>query len=183
VVAAVGSGQYKIISAVNGLALSGPTPSNQLVTQSYTGANNQLWTFTANGPYYIIGNAGSDQVIDDSASSTSAGNPIGQWPANGGINQNWALMLLNLGTNPIPVMPRPQITGISLNGTTLTVSGMNGFPGGTYYLLMSTNAAIPMSQWTPILTNAFDGQGNLSLSTNIVRAGDVQEFYVLHVAQ
>jgi hypothetical protein len=32
-----------------------------------------------------------------------------------------------------------------------------------------------------VLTNTFDGAGNLNLSTNIVNSGDAQEFYLLQV--
>jgi hypothetical protein len=46
-------------------------------------------------------------------------------------------------------------------------------------LLQSTNVALPPAQWTPVLTNAFDGIGNLNLSTNIVNPVNGQEFYML----
>jgi hypothetical protein len=77
----------------------------------------------------------------------------------------------------------PHITSFNLTGTTLTISATNGAANGTYYLLMSTNVALPISQWTSVLTNTFDGGGDLNLSTNIVHPDDVQEFYILQVAQ
>jgi len=46
-------------------------------------------------------------------------------------------------------------------------------------LLGTTNLALPLAQWTPILTNSFDGSGNLNLSTNILNSAAPQEFYRL----
>jgi len=75
--------------------------------------------------------------------------------------------------------PTPRITSISLSGTTLTISGTNGSPGGQYVLLGSTNVALPLSQWTPLLTNFFDVNGHINLSTNIVNLALPLEFYLL----
>ncbi len=80
-----------------------------------------------------------------------------------------------IGTIP----SRPIITGISLSGTTLTISATNGAAGGQYVLLGSTNLVLPLNQWTPLLTNSFDNNGNLNLSTNILNLALPQEFYIL----
>jgi hypothetical protein len=77
------------------------------------------------------------------------------------------------------VMPVPIITHIGLSGTTLTINATNGVVNGQYILLESTNVALPRAQWTPVLTNVFDNNGNLSLSTNIVNSGIPLEFYLL----
>ena len=87
-IASVGGANYKIIAA-NGYALSGPTASTQLTLSSYTGTANQLWTFQASGPAFILHNVGSGQVMDDYNNGTTAGTIVDQWVANGGINQNW----------------------------------------------------------------------------------------------
>jgi type 1 fimbria pilin len=75
--------------------------------------------------------------------------------------------------------PMPQITGININGTTLTITATNGADGGQFVLMDSTNLLLPLSQWTPILTNNFDGSGNLNLSANIINPNNPQEFYLL----
>jgi len=77
------------------------------------------------------------------------------------------------------VKPTPRITGISALGTTLTITATNGAFGGQYVLLGSTNVALPLSQWTPLLTNNFDGSGNLDLSTNIINPSLPRQFYIL----
>jgi hypothetical protein len=74
----------------------------------------------------------------------------------------------------------PRITQISLSGTTLSISATNGFIGGTWMLLQSTNVALALSQWQTNLTGNFDGSGNLS--TNISNtATNGQGFYILKV--
>jgi len=79
----------------------------------------------------------------------------------------------------LSVLPTPHITGISVSGTTLTISATNGANGGQYVLLGTTNLTLPLSQWTPILTNNFNGSGNLNLSTNIINPAVPHQFYIL----
>jgi hypothetical protein len=74
--------------------------------------------------------------------------------------------------SPIP----PQFTSISMNGPTLTLKAANGAPYGQYVLLGSTHVSGP---WTAILTNNYDGSGNLNLSTNIIDPAVHQQFYML----
>lgn len=93
-----------------------------------------------------------------------------------------SLQIMNGGlylTVSVSTPPTPQITSISLSGTTLTITATNGAANGTYVLLQSTNVALPLAQWTPALTNNFDGSGNLNLSTNIVDPNITQQFYIL----
>jgi fibronectin type 3 domain-containing protein len=73
----------------------------------------------------------------------------------------------------------PHITGIQLSGSTLSITATNGTAGGTWTLLQSTNLTLPISQWTPVLTNTFDGSGTLNLTTNIVNPANAQDFYIL----
>ncbi len=88
-----------------------------------------------------------------------------------GVRQEFALP-------PVLSPSSPSITGISLNGTSLSISATNGTAGGSWTLLQSTNLALPLSQWQTNCTGAFDGNGNLS--TNIVNAAtNLQEFYIL----
>jgi hypothetical protein len=72
----------------------------------------------------------------------------------------------------------PHITGISVTGTSLSISATNGSPGGSWTLLQSTKLTVPLSQWQTNTAGSFDGSGNLS--TNLVNtATNVQEFYIL----
>jgi hypothetical protein len=47
---------------------------------------------------------------------------------------------------------------------------------------MSTNAALPLSQWGPVATNLLSGSGSFTLTaTNAVSPGAPQRFYILQV--
>jgi hypothetical protein len=74
-----------------------------------------------------------------------------------------------------------RITSINVSGPTLTLKAANGSTNGVYYLLTSTNVKTPLNQWTRVLTNQFDGNGNLNLSTNIINPTDVQRFFILQM--
>lgn len=104
-------------------------------------------------------------------------------PSTPGANLAWDVtMLASNGTLAVVSTgppPTPHITGISLTGATLTLTATNGSAGSAYVLLQSTNVALPLAQWTPVLTNNFDGNGNLNLSTNVVDPGNQQNFYIL----
>jgi hypothetical protein len=78
-----------------------------------------------------------------------------------------------------PTPPTPRITGVSISGTTLTLTATNGALNGQFMLLGTTNLALPLSQWTPVFTNNFDAAGNLNLSANIINPAAPQEFYLL----
>jgi hypothetical protein len=62
------------------------------------------------------------------------------------------------------------------NGSNLEFNGGGGTPGATYHVLSSTNAALPLINWDPILTNMFDGSGNFSF-TNAVNPDLTGEYF------
>jgi autotransporter-associated beta strand protein len=68
----------------------------------------------------------------------------------------------------------------TISGSNLILSGTGGASNGTYFVLVSTNIAVPRTNWTPIATDAFDGSGNFNF-TNPISAGVPQQFYLLRV--
>jgi len=75
---------------------------------------------------------------------------------------------------------QPGITGISVTGGNLVISGTNGAAGQTYYILSTTNLAQPRNQWLPITTNVLNTSGNFAITaTNAVNATIPQAFYML----
>jgi fibronectin-binding autotransporter adhesin len=74
--------------------------------------------------------------------------------------------------------PTPVITGISVSGANLNITATNGTDGGFYKLYETANLNAPV-KWTPVLTNRFDGSGNLNLSAGIINQSVHQEFYML----
>jgi hypothetical protein len=70
----------------------------------------------------------------------------------------------------------PPIFGpVNFNGSALVMTGSNGNPGASYYLLATTNLALPIMNWTVLSTNTFDGAGNFSF-TNTAPTGPQQYF-------
>ena len=71
-------------------------------------------------------------------------------------------------------------TSFSLLGTNIVIAGANGTAGGRFEVLTSTNLLIPVTSWTSIATQNFDGSGNFNLTiTNAATAGAGQQFYLL----
>ena len=76
-------------------------------------------------------------------------------------------------------VPSPEFVAVTLSGVNgLIFDGSNGAPDWTYRVLVSTNLALPASQWLPIATNAFDANGNFHF-TDSVAPGSPQQFYLL----
>jgi hypothetical protein len=98
---------------------------------------------------------------------------------------NMALTAAQIQTDmntPIVPAASANITGISLSGSNLVINGTNGIFGLTYYVLMTTNLALPGSQWTPVATNVWSANGNFSLTvTNAVSPSVPKQFYLLQV--
>jgi autotransporter-associated beta strand protein len=72
----------------------------------------------------------------------------------------------------------PAIGSVIRSGSNLILSGTGGTAGGEYYVLLSTNLALPLSNWTSIATNVFDGSGGFSL-TNPINLAEPQQFWIL----
>jgi autotransporter-associated beta strand protein len=89
-----------------------------------------------------------------------------------------SITLTNGGVVPVSAKPA-KFTGISVNGLALTITATNGAANGTYRLLESTNLLVPVSLWTPVFTNSFDGSGNLNVTTNVVNPARPQMYYLL----
>ncbi len=141
--------------------------------------NNTTGTPLPVGIYTIIAASAAGSVAGTVPTSftvtgagTQGGQPVVLQIAGGNLN-------LVVGTPALPA----KFGNISVNGTTLTITGSGGAPSGQYVLVGSTNILLPINQWTPILTNVFDGSGNLNLSTNVVSPGNPQEFYLLRMPQ
>lgn len=139
--------------------------------------NNTSGTPLPVGVYTIIAGSASGSVagvVPSSFTVTGAGTQASQPVA---IQISAGSLILIVGTPASPAV----FTGVSVNGATLTLTATNGAQSGQFVLLETTNLTLPISQWTPILTNAFDNNGNLNLSTNIINPNNAQEFYLLQM--
>jgi hypothetical protein len=75
-------------------------------------------------------------------------------------------------------VPSPQISQATMRGNNRSFNGTHGLPGGTYFILATTNLSLPPSSWAIIATNIFDSLGNFSF-TNAVSAHVPAGFYTL----
>lgn len=101
-------------------------------------------------------------------------------PATPGAGLSWDLSTLAVdGTLRVAVAStsRPVITATTVVGNSLVFSGSGGSIGGRYVVLSSTNAAAPLSTWTPVATNNFNGTGNFSVTNTISLTGS--RFFIL----
>jgi len=73
--------------------------------------------------------------------------------------------------------PQPRITAVGLqSGTNLTLSGVNGFANNTYSVVVSTNVALPLADWTSVGTGVFGPDGSFSFA-GTVSAAQQQQFF------
>jgi hypothetical protein len=71
---------------------------------------------------------------------------------------------------------KPQFAALNLSGTNLIFSGIGGSPGGNYVVLASTNLTLPLTNWTALTTNTFDGTGQFRYTNNVSPARSRQFF-------
>ena len=69
-------------------------------------------------------------------------------------------------------------SAVRTNGQ-LVLSGQGGTPGWEYQVLASTDAALPVTLWTPIATNQFDSTGQFSFAVPIASDSSRQFFRLL----
>jgi hypothetical protein len=96
---------------------------------------------------------------------------------NSFVNDN--AVQLNVTGVPSPANGKgTSITSVSFQAATssLVITGTNGLANDVYYILTSTNLALPVVSWTPIATNTFDANGDFNVSLPY-SAGSVQQYY------
>jgi autotransporter-associated beta strand protein len=104
-------------------------------------------------------------------------------PATPGAGLAWDVSSLAVnGTLKVvdAAPPAPEIEGVTVSGGNLVISGTGGASGGTYYVLTSTNVALPLANWARVTTNLFDSAGGFSV-TNAANPNVPQQFYLLQL--
>jgi len=91
----------------------------------------------------------------------------------------------DLSCVPIRIVPplAVAITSNTIAQTNLLLHGTNDFSGGAFHVLMSTNLAAPLSQWTSISTNGVGSGAFNIMVTNGVDPAASQRFYRLQLFQ
>ena len=97
----------------------------------------------------------------------------------------WATAYLtNSGSTVQLVVRSLPLTGIRIGalsrfGTNMVMSGAGGATNGTYYVLTTTNVALPVTNWSGMATGAFDGDGNFSFTNAIDLTGRAHFLLIL----
>jgi hypothetical protein len=137
------------------------------------------------GGTLIVTNAGPDSLADGDTfrlftaptnlSAFSTTNML--WPGDG---FRWDTS--GLGTGVVKVvyvgLGRPEFQTAALSGTNLVLAGTNGIVGTPYYLLTTTNIALPLTNWAPVVTNVFGPGGSFSNNLPVDPTADAR-FYRL----
>jgi autotransporter-associated beta strand protein len=101
-------------------------------------------------------------------------------PAIPALNLAWNTNGLTNGMIAIVSAPtaRPTLR-VTRAGNSLVFAGSNGVPGWNYYLLSATNLSVPLSNWTRLATNVFDGSGAFMITNG--PGTNAQRFYLLQL--
>ncbi len=81
---------------------------------------------------------------------------------------------------PSEIVRPPRFTGVTLAGSSLVLTATNGVPGGTCYVLTSTNASSPFGDWTRVATNQFKADGSF-VFTNATDPSGSRRFWLLQL--
>jgi fibronectin-binding autotransporter adhesin len=81
-------------------------------------------------------------------------------------------------TGAVTVPSIPRFNSVMLNNNKLIMGGTNGTALTNYRVWSTTNLTIPLPNWTPIATNAFNSSGNFSFTNTINPAKPIQFFEI-----
>src|SRR5262249_19793651 len=113
-----------------------------------------------------------------------------QWAASfpGSFPATWPRQRdssVSTASGSITVLTGPAINSPSetaaVSGSNLVISGAGGLAYGKYYLLSSTNVAVPKTSWTKSGPFPFDGAGAYSVSVAITNNPPQQFFMVQQI--
>jgi autotransporter-associated beta strand protein len=171
----------------NSLTLaSGSTNIFEISTAPATNSVAKIFGALTNGGTLIVTNVGaaaltngnSFQLFSAASESGSFANVVlPSLPAGLAWNTN---SLNTSGTVSVVVNARPFIGSTALSGSGFVLVGTGGVANANFYLLCSTNLAAPLTNWTRLLTNQFDGSGNFNF-TNPIDFNAAQNFYLLQL--
>jgi fibronectin-binding autotransporter adhesin len=162
-----------VLIAVNKSLAPANTNSQATVTGGVTNAGTGMILVTNLGPALVLGD--TFRVFNQAVVN---GNTMAVMGGGAAWNNNLA------GDGTISVasttLPQPLITGVSLNGTSLTIGGTNGYAGGRFYILSQTNILMPRSGWMRVSTNQFGAGGGFNV-TNTVNSGAPQSYFTIQL--
>ena len=105
----------------------------------------------------------------------SAGTNLVTLSVSGTLGTNTASLAVVVGAGQ-----SPALGGIQIGGGQLVITGTNGVAGAIYFVLATTNLALPASNWMIIATNQFGGDGSVNF-TNPLNPVMPQTYYRLRL--
>jgi hypothetical protein len=144
------------------------------------------------GPYFFQWlkdgtNLTDGTTISGSAISGSTNYALTICNAQTNDSGNYWLIITNPGgsvtsSNAVLTVLPPLSFGniLAATGGSFILSGTGGVSNGAYYVLISSNLLTPLTNWTYIATNQFDGQGSF-IFTNTAQTNAPQLFYLLQL--
>jgi autotransporter-associated beta strand protein len=151
-----------------------PQGALSLNGNSFT-VNNAAGTPLGVGTYVLIQQAGGTISSSGSYSVSVTGTGLAAGTA-ASISVTGESVNLDVVTS---VVPKPVINSVTLSGPNLIFSGTNGSDSGNFYVLASTNVALPLSNWTSIATGSFSPMGAFSV-TNAVGVNP-SRFFIIQI--
>jgi fibronectin-binding autotransporter adhesin len=146
-------------------------------------------TLNLNGNAITVNNAGASPLgvgtytlISVAGGTISGATPTATVTGNGLAASTSASVQISGGSLNLVVVStsvsKPVINSVTRSGGNLIFSGTNGPDNGTYTVLTSTNAALPLTNWTSIATNTFSPTGTFSV-TNTIGTNTTQYFDIV----
>jgi hypothetical protein len=179
-----GSSSTGTLTATNTITLGGTT----VIKLNGSGGNDEVQAgagITYGGMLSLVNTSGSPLVVGNSFQIFSAASYSGAFanitPATPGPGLIWNLAQLGSGKLSVAAAPlRPALSGILEVGGNLILNGSNGVASEEYYVLSSSNVAIPLSNWTVLASNNFDTNGAFRFTNTLIPGGG-QRFYRIEV--
>jgi hypothetical protein len=168
--------------------------TNLVAVKKTTGVANS----TVSGPTSVTINSGATLVVNNIGSALAGSDAIQVFTAASGISGTFGTIIpatpgpgllwsqSTLDTDGMLrvvaiVVTQPDISGIVVGGGDVVLSGTNNGSASTHYVVLSsTNVALPLNQWTPVVTNPFNPDGSFSWTNTIVPA-ETSRFYRLQL--
>jgi hypothetical protein len=179
----VGATPTGAISASGNVTLGGTT----VIKLNGSGANDMVQAggnITYGGTLNLANISGAPMSVGDTFHIFSAAGYSGSFtitPTTPGSGLAWDTTQLSSGTiSVVTGTSQPVLGGSFVSGTNFIFSGSNGQAGQRYVVLMSTNLATPVANWTPVLTNSFANDGSFHV-TNGINPASGRGFYLLQV--
>ncbi|MGD0260069.1 MAG: glycosyl hydrolase family 28 protein [Verrucomicrobiota bacterium] len=130
----------------------------------------QWWFNTTNS---VAGGTNASLTVSNAQPADAGGYLVIVTNAGGGATSAVAVLTVS-------VPPTFGDIRVATGGGSLVISGSGGTPDGIYYVLTSTNVAVPANQWTCVATNQFDGASHF-VFTNTPDTNFPQSFYLLQL--